>query len=239
MAEESTTHDAGQAKVRLPWGPQDLAAVIFDLDGVLLESEQVWSAAKREMSLERGGIWTAQAEHEMLGMSSPEWSRYMRDELALPLEPAEISASVSELVASHYRDHLPLIAGADAAVRTLSGSWPLGLASSSNRQTIDLVLDLAGWTHSPATTSSEEVAAGKPAPDVYVETARRLAASPGSCAAVEDSAVGIRSGACRGAHGGGDPESRVSARCGRPRPGRCRAGLPAQANCSCRGRGRH
>ena len=178
---------------------QDVTAVIFDLDGVLLESEQVWSAAKRELSLERGGIWTPVAEHEMLGMSSPEWSRYLREELTVPLEPAEISASVAELVASHYRTALPLIAGADSAVRALADRWPLGLASSSNRQTIDLVLDLTGWSSCfSATTSSEEVAVGKPGPDVYLETASRLGARPESCVAIEDSAVGIRSARAAG-----------------------------------------
>jgi HAD superfamily hydrolase (TIGR01509 family) len=172
----------------------DVSAVIFDLDGVLLESEQVWTAVKREFSLERGGVWTPEAEQDMLGMSSTEWSRYMRDELALPLKPPEISASVAARVASRYRESLPLITGADLAVRALAERYPLGLASSSNRQTIDLVLDLADWSSRfSATTSSEEVAAGKPEPDVYVETARRLGVAAASCVAVEDSAVGIRS----------------------------------------------
>jgi HAD superfamily hydrolase (TIGR01509 family) len=178
---------------------RDAAAIIFDLDGVLLESEQVWSAAKRELSLERGGIWTPAAEQAMLGMSSPEWSRYMRDELALPMEPSQISDAVVELVASHYRESLPVIAGADETVRTLAGRYPLGLASSSNRQTIDLVLELTGWSAClNATTSSEEVSAGKPAPDVYVETARRLGASVVASIAVEDSGVGIRSACAAG-----------------------------------------
>ena len=176
-----------------------VSAVIFDLDGVLLESEQVWSAAKRDLSLEHGGVWTVGAERDMLGMSSGEWSRYMRQELRVPLQAAEISASVAELVASRYRRDLPLIAGADSAVRTLAERHPLGLASSSNRQTIDLVLDLTDWaSRFSATTSSEEVAAGKPEPDVYVETARRLDVSPAVCVAVEDSDVGIRSACAAG-----------------------------------------
>jgi HAD superfamily hydrolase (TIGR01509 family) len=178
---------------------RELSAVVFDLDGVLLESEQVWAAAKRELSLERGGGWTSEAEQDMLGMSSTEWSRYMRDVLALPMEPQEISAAVVELLSCHYRESLPLIDGADAAVRALAERWPLGLASSSNRQTIDLVLDLTGWDGCfAATTSSEEVAAGKPAPDVYLETVRRLGASAASCVAVEDSDVGIRSARAAG-----------------------------------------
>lgn len=178
---------------------RDASAVVFDLDGVLLESEQVWSATKRELTLQLGGAWTPAAERDMLGMSSTEWSRYMREELALPLDPSEISAAIAELVASSYREHLPLIAGADLAVRALADRRPLGLASSSNRQTIDLVLALTNWTGRFAvTTSSEEVAAGKPASDVYLETAKRLGENPASCVAVEDSGVGIESACAAG-----------------------------------------
>jgi HAD superfamily hydrolase (TIGR01509 family) len=178
---------------------RSVAAVVFDLDGVLLESEQVWAAAKRELSAARGGLWTREAEQDMLGMSSTEWSRYMHDTLALPLEPSEISASVAARVASRYRASLPLIAGADLAVRTFAHRGPIGLASSSNRPTIDLVLDLAGWARCfSATSSSEEVAVGKPGPDVYLETARRLNVSPETCLAIEDSAVGIRSACAAG-----------------------------------------
>jgi HAD superfamily hydrolase (TIGR01509 family) len=177
----------------------EVRAVIFDLDGVLLESEQVWSAAKRELTRERGGAWMATAEREMLGMSSTEWSRYMRDELSVPMEPQEISAAVAELVAERYRRDLPLIEGADAAVRLLAARFPLGLASSSNRQIIELVLDLTGWNQLfAATTSSEEVAHGKPAPDVYIETVRRIQIAAPSCVAVEDSDAGIRSAIAAG-----------------------------------------
>jgi HAD superfamily hydrolase (TIGR01509 family) len=174
-------------------------AVVFDLDGVLLESEQVWSAAKQQLSREQGGGWKPAAEREMLGMSSTEWSRYMRAELSVGLEPAQISDSVAALVAARYRAELPLIPGADGAVRALAARFPLGLASSSNRQTIDLVLELTGWRECfVATTSSEEVAHGKPAPDVYLETVRRLGASSVRCAAVEDSDAGIRSALAAG-----------------------------------------
>jgi HAD superfamily hydrolase (TIGR01509 family) len=170
-----------------------VSAVIFDLDGVLLESEQVWAAAKRQLTLALGGSWTPGAERDMLGMSSTEWSDYMREELGLPLKPDEVSAAVAELVAARYREDLPLIPGADAAVRELAGRYPIGLASSSNRSTIDLVVELAAWGDCfSATTSSEEVTAGKPSPDVYLETVRRLGADASSSVAVEDSDVGIR-----------------------------------------------
>jgi HAD superfamily hydrolase (TIGR01509 family) len=176
-----------------------IEAVVFDLDGLLLESEQVWNEAKHQLVRSRGGRWPPEAEHAMLGMSSPEWSRWMHDELGVPLTPEEISEEVVRLLAASYEEHLPFLPGADAAVRRLAARWPLGLASSSNREIIDLVLDEAGWADRFAVTvSSEEVDRGKPAPDVYLETARRLGAGPESCAAIEDSSAGIRSGAAAG-----------------------------------------
>jgi HAD superfamily hydrolase (TIGR01509 family) len=171
-----------------------VAAVVFDLDGVLLESEQVWAAAKRELTERTGGRWTTAAEHEMLGMSSIEWSEYMREQLAVPLPARQISSAVAELVAARYRAELPLIDGADTAVRSVAALWPLGLASSSNRDTIELVLELTGWRGLfSAWVSSEQVARGKPAPDVYLEALRRLAAPADRCVAVEDSDAGVRS----------------------------------------------
>ena len=174
-------------------------AIVFDLDGLLLESEQEWSAAKREFTREQGGRWTDAAEHDMLGMSSTEWSRYMRDELELRLDPSEISAAVVRLLMRRYRDGLPLLPGADEAVRRIAARWPLALASSSNREIIDLVLDVAGWRELFAVTvSSEEVERGKPAPDVYLEAARRLGVPTERCVAVEDSTAGIGSAAAAG-----------------------------------------
>jgi HAD superfamily hydrolase (TIGR01509 family) len=178
---------------------QAVAAVIFDLDGVLLESEQLWNAAKRELTSRRGGTWSRSAERDMLGMSSTEWSRYMHERLGVPLDPQEISREVVAILAQRYRDELPLIAGAEEAVRRLAARWPLGLASSANREIIELVLELTGWKDLfVATTSSEEVAHGKPAPDVYLQTARRLGADPSCCVAVEDSDAGIRSALAAG-----------------------------------------
>jgi HAD superfamily hydrolase (TIGR01509 family) len=169
-------------------------AVIFDLDGLLLESEQVWTAAKRRLTEEHGGSWKDEAERAMMGMSSPEWSRYLRDELSVPLEPEQISSETVELVAELYGESLPLLPAAGEAVRSLAARWPLGLASSSNREIIDLVLERTGWAECFAVTaSSEEVERGKPAPDVYVEAARRLGTTAERCVAIEDSEAGIRS----------------------------------------------
>lgn len=168
-------------------------AVVFDLDGVLIDSEGAWSAVRQQYVEDYGGQWHAEAELEMLGMSSPEWSRYMHDRLGVARAPDRISDDVAANLAAQYRRSLPLLPGATEAVRALAGRWPLGLASSANRVLIDLVLEQAHLRRYFAqTVSSEEVPRGKPAPDVYLEAARRLRRRPDSCVAVEDSTNGIR-----------------------------------------------
>ena len=171
-------------------------AVVLDLDGLLLESEQVWDAAKRRLVRERGGHWTDQASQRMLGMSSPEWAAYMRDGLGVPLTVDDISAEVVRIMAELYARQLPILPGAAEAVGRLAEHWPLGLASSSNREVIDLVLERTDWSGQfAAAVSSEEVPRGKPAPDVYLKAARRLGGAPERCVAIEDSAPGIHSAA--------------------------------------------
>jgi HAD superfamily hydrolase (TIGR01509 family) len=171
-----------------------IEAVVFDLDGVLIDSEQVWDAAREALVRERGGRWHDGAQRDMMGMSSNEWSRYMHDELELSETPAEINEEVVRRMIGLYRNRLPLLPGAQDAVGRLASRWPLGLASSSNRPIIELVLELAELTRDVrVTVSSEEVGRGKPAPDVYLEAARQLGLAPTRCAAIEDSHNGIRS----------------------------------------------
>jgi HAD superfamily hydrolase (TIGR01509 family) len=174
-------------------------AVIFDLDGVLLDSEQRWNEAKEALVREAGGAWADDAATTMMGMSSPEWSAYLRDELGVPLGAEEINREVVRRMQEGYAAGLPLLPGALAAVRALAARWPLGLASSSNREIIDVFLDAAGVRDAfGATVSSEEVARGKPAPDVYLATAWELGVAPERCVAIEDSANGLRSAAAAG-----------------------------------------
>ena len=171
-----------------------IAAIIFDLDGVLVDSEAVWDAARREVALEYGGTWPDDAQRVMMGMSSTEWAAYLHDELGVALSPEQISQTVVSRMESLYNERLPLLPGARETVIGLRDAWPLGLASSSNRELIDRALDVSGLASLfRATVSSEEVARGKPAPDVYFEAARRLDVEPRRCAAIEDSANGIRS----------------------------------------------
>jgi HAD superfamily hydrolase (TIGR01509 family) len=176
-----------------------IEAVVFDLDGVLLDTEELWDEARQEIAEERGGRWRPDAQRAMMGMSSPEWSRYMHDVIGVPDPPGQISDEVVERLEELYRRQLPLIDGAVEAVRRIGARWPLAIASSSNRPLIDLFLELTGTEELfRATVSSEEVANGKPAPDVYLEAAARLGVGPERCAAIEDSENGIRSASAAG-----------------------------------------
>jgi HAD superfamily hydrolase (TIGR01509 family) len=171
-----------------------IEAVIFDLDGVVIQTEEIWDEVREAYATEQGARYDAEAQRAMMGMSSLEWSAYMNEELGMPVEPVEISAEVVRRMEARYRERLPLIEGAVEAVERLAARWPLGLASSSNRPLIDAVLELSGLAPCfAATVSSEEVERGKPAPDVYLECARRLGVAPTGCAAIEDSHAGIRS----------------------------------------------
>jgi HAD superfamily hydrolase (TIGR01509 family) len=171
-----------------------IRAVVFDLDGVLLASEEVWDAVRERYVRDRGGRYDDEVQRAMMGMSAPEWSRYLHEEAGVPDEPEAINRAVVDRMLEAYRGELPLLPGADEAVRRTAATFPLALASSSNRVVFEAVLDLAGLTDCfRATVSSEEVPRGKPAPDVYLEAARRLGVAPERCAAVEDSHAGIRS----------------------------------------------
>ena len=176
-----------------------VAAVVFDMDGVIIDSEQVWDEVREELVADWGGRYRPEAQRAMMGMSSHEWSRYMHDELGLSQEPAEINAEVVRRMLERYHGELPLLDGAVDAVRSLAASYPLAVASSSNRPLIDAVLETAGIADCfVATVSSEEVPRGKPSPDVYLEAARRLGVAASRCAAIEDSGNGIRAAKAAG-----------------------------------------
>jgi len=169
-------------------------AVVFDLDGVLIDSEEVWDSVREAYVRDRGGRYDEGIQRAMMGMSSPEWSRYLHETAGIAESPETINAEVVQRMLAAYREHLPLVDGAVEAVRRLAARFPLAVASSSNRPLIDVVLEVADLKELFRTTvSSEEVARGKPAPDVYLEAARRLGIAPERCAAVEDSHNGIRS----------------------------------------------
>jgi HAD superfamily hydrolase (TIGR01509 family) len=176
-----------------------IEAVVFDLDGVLIASEEVWDSVRERYVRDRGGRYDGEVQRAMMGMSAPEWSRYLHEEAGVPDEPDAINRDVVERMLEAYRRELPLLPGAQETVRRVAAAFPLALASSSNREVFEEVLELAGLSECfRATASSEEVERGKPAPDVYLEAARRLGVAAERCAAVEDSHAGIRSAKAAG-----------------------------------------
>jgi HAD superfamily hydrolase (TIGR01509 family) len=176
-----------------------IEAVIFDLDGVLIDSEPVWEQTRRQVVAEHGGHWAADAQQRLMGMSTPEWARYLSRDLGVALPPDQVAELVIERMKASYTERLPLMAGAADAVRRLAACWPLGLASSSPPVLIETVLRRASLARFFATAlSTEQVPRGKPAPDVYLAVASRLGAAPQRCAGVEDSANGLRSASAAG-----------------------------------------
>ena len=168
-------------------------AVVLDLDGVVIDSEGVWNEVREDFVHRHGGRWPDGSQRRMMGMSTDEWAEFLRAELGVPLEPEAIARGVVEALLDRYRTDLPLLPGAREALGRLAEHWPLGMASSSPRGVVDAVLDLAGIEGLfRAVVSSDEVAAGKPSPEVYLEAARRLRVAPGDAVAIEDSTNGIR-----------------------------------------------
>jgi HAD superfamily hydrolase (TIGR01509 family) len=173
---------------------EQIEAVVFDMDGVLVDTEHLWDEVREALTEEWGGRYTPEAQEAMMGMSSPEWSRYLHEVVGLREPPEVINAEVVRRMLERYEADLPVVPGAVEAVRRLAAAgYRLAVASSSNRELIDAVLRRLELTSVfDVTVSSEEVARGKPAPDVYLETARRLSVEPARCAAIEDSGSGIR-----------------------------------------------
>ncbi|AXK85017.1 HAD family hydrolase [Nocardia farcinica] len=171
-----------------------ITAVVFDMDGVLIDSEPVWERVRRAYIADHGGTWQPDTQRRLMGMSTGEWSAYLSRELGVDAPPDRVAAEVIALMSQHYDRAVPLLPGAVEAVRRMSENFPLGLASSSPRALIDTVLGRTGLIeHFTVTLSTEEVARGKPAPDVYLAVADKLGVAPQACAAVEDSSNGLRS----------------------------------------------
>ena len=176
-----------------------IEAVVFDCDGVLIDSEPVWERVRRKLVADHGGRWPDDAQHRMMGMSTAEWSAYISEDFGLSLSPRQVADLVIEAMTAEYEAHLPLLPGAVDAVRALSARWPLAVASSAPKSLIEAVLDASSLRPAfRAAVSSEEVERGKPAPDVYLEAAKRLDIPPAACVAVEDSSNGLRSAAAAG-----------------------------------------
>jgi HAD superfamily hydrolase (TIGR01509 family) len=176
-----------------------IEAVVFDLDGVLIDSEPVWEEVRRQVVATHGGHWDPDTQDRLMGMSTGEWSRYLSEDLDVALSPEQVAETVITAMTERYREHLPLLPGAVDTVTRLAERWPLGLASSAPQSLIETVLDAASLRPKfAAFLSTEQVSHGKPAPDVYLAVAERLGRRPQACAAIEDSSNGLRSAAAAG-----------------------------------------
>jgi len=172
---------------------------VFDLDGVLVDSEPVWEQVRRGLVAERGGHWAPDAQRRLMGMSTPEWAAYLSEDLGVGLPPSEVAGLVIDRMAARYTEQVPLLPGAADAVHRIGARWPLGVASSSPPRLIETVLRSAGLRSCFAVAmSTEQVARGKPAPDIYLAVTAELGCPPANCAAVEDSSNGLRSAAAAG-----------------------------------------
>lgn len=173
--------------------------VIFDMDGVILDSEQVWNTVRHDFAVTHGGRWTENDQPAVMGANSLQWAAYMRMRCGIDLPDDEIYTGVIQGLRQWYARDLPLMSGAPEAVAGLASEYRLGLASSSPRELIEYALELARLRECfTAVVSSDEVARGKPEPDVYREACARLEASPWRSAAVEDSTSGIQAAAGAG-----------------------------------------
>jgi HAD superfamily hydrolase (TIGR01509 family) len=169
------------------------AAVVFDLDGVLVDSEVWWNDVRVEFARRHGRPWTEADQHAVMGANSRQWSATMRARLGLDLAVEDIEREVVEGVVARYQaEGPPLIAGAVEVVRRVARDLPIAVASSAHRDVIDAALHALGLGDAfAAVVSSDEVRHGKPEPDVYLEAARRLGVAPGRCLVVEDSRNGV------------------------------------------------
>ena len=176
-----------------------IKAVVFDLDGVLVDSEPVWEQVRRGLVAERGGHWAPDAQRRLMGMSTPEWAGYLSEDLGVGLPPDQVASEVIDRMTARYREHVPFLDGAVDAVHAMAGRWPLAVASSAPATLIETVLR-AGDLRScfSVVKSTEQVAHGKPAPDIYLAVTAALGCPPPDCAAVEDSSNGLRSAAAAG-----------------------------------------
>lgn len=174
-------------------------AIIFDLDGTLVDTESVWDGVRRSLAKEAGVPWPDDATQAMMGMSTPEWGRYLSETVGLPMSGEEAAERTIEAMARHHEEGAEVLPGAVEAVRRMAERWPVAVASSSPRVLIDASLAALGIADlMRATVSTEEVERGKPAPDGFLRAAELLGVEPSGCVAVEDSTNGIRSALAAG-----------------------------------------
>jgi HAD superfamily hydrolase (TIGR01509 family) len=171
-----------------------IRAVIFDMDGVIVDSEPVWNSTRVELVGAHGRTWNEGLQRACMGRSTLEWAEIMRERVPLPMTTVEVMDEMRRRMIEAYEAHLPVLPGAVEAVRRMAGAFTVAMASGSMTALIDHVLIATGLDRViPVVVHGDTIARGKPAPDIYLEAARRLGVPPGECAGVEDSANGLRS----------------------------------------------
>jgi HAD superfamily hydrolase (TIGR01509 family) len=168
-------------------------AVVFDMDGILVDSEVYWRECREAFARDRGLIWTAEDQHHAMGRNTLEWAQVMRERLKLDLSPEAIAEEMIQRVQARYEARLPLLPGALEAVHAVAGRYRMALASGSPPPIIRFVIDRAELQDVfEAVIYGEEMSHGKPAPDIYLETLRQLDLPPSQAVGIEDSANGVR-----------------------------------------------
>lgn len=172
-----------------------IEAVIFDMDGLLVDSEPVWDEARAAMAAHYGQTWTQTDHFNVMGVNTDVWAAYMIKRLDLSLSPIAVRDEVIDQMVAMYRRQIPFRPFAVEAVQWAVGHYPTALASGSPRKLVDIVTqadELQGCFQEVLV--ADEVGTGKPDPAVYLETARRLGVAPEACVCLEDSANGVLSG---------------------------------------------
>lgn len=170
-----------------------ITAIIFDMDGVLVDSEKLWQRARIDFATTVGKAWTTDDQRALMGSSTREWVKYMQQRLQLDMTHEQVEDAIRSRLLAYYEEELPILPGAVEAVKLAASHYRVGLASGSAHWAIEEVMRITGLsTYFEAVVSGDEVARGKPAPDVFLETARRLGAAPDQVIGIEDSANGIR-----------------------------------------------
>ena len=170
-----------------------IKAVLFDLDGVLVDTEIWWDEARLAFAESQGRAWTEADRAAIMGSNTRQWRALMRDRLDLAIPEADIERAVIGAMLTRYADEGPPVIGdAVSVVRHLARRYSLAVASSAPPQIIEAALLGMGLRDAfAAVASSDEVPFGKPAPDVYLLAARRLGVAPATCLVVEDSLNGV------------------------------------------------
>ncbi|MEM7128409.1 MAG: HAD family phosphatase [Chloroflexota bacterium] len=176
-----------------------IEGVIFDMDGLLVDSEPVWDRARAALAAQYGKPWTTKDHHNVMGVSTAEWTTYMIEHFGATMPPKEMQKLVIDQMVSMYNEKIPFFPGAVELVQSVAAKYPTGLASGSPRQLIDIVTGYSGFDGCfQVILSADEIGKGKPAPDVYLATAERMGIDPKKCACLEDSGFGILSGKAAG-----------------------------------------